>query len=64
MQKEKTNVLQVGDLTLDQKTHLVKRGEKEISLSGKEFNLLRYMMLNKGIVLTFKSFDSVFCVTF
>lgn len=51
-QKEKSNVLKVADLSLDQKTHVVKRGDNEISLSSKEFNLLRYMMLNKGIVLS------------
>ena len=51
-QKEKSNILKVADLSLDQKTHQVKRGDQEINLSSKEFNLLRYMMLNKGIVLS------------
>ena len=48
----KTNVLKVGDLSLNLDTHLVKRGGKEIELSSKEFNLLSYMMLNSGIVLS------------
>ena len=48
----KTNVLKVGDLSLNLDTHLVKRGDKEIELSSKEFNLLSYMMLNSGIVLS------------
>ena len=48
----KTNVLNVGDLSLNLDTHLVKRGDKEIELSSKEFNLLSYMMLNSGIVLS------------
>ena len=30
----------------------VLRGGKEINLSGKEFTLLRYMIQNKGIVLS------------
>ena len=33
-------------------THQVLRGGKEISLSGKEFALLRYMVQNEGIVLS------------
>ena len=48
----KTNVLKVGDLSLNLDTHLVKRGDNEIELSSKEFNLLSYMMLNSGIVLS------------
>lgn len=47
-----TNTLQVGDLTLDTESHTVKRGESEIILSSKEYNLLEYLMLNKGIVLS------------
>ena len=46
------NILQVGDLTLDTGSHIVKRGENEIALSAKEYNLLEYLMLNKGIVLS------------
>lgn len=46
------NTLQVGDLTLDTGSHTVKRGENEIMLSAKEYNLLEYLMLNKGIVLS------------
>jgi DNA-binding response OmpR family regulator len=46
------NILQVGDLTLDTGSHTVKRGENEIMLSAKEYNLLEYLMLNKGIVLS------------
>ena len=46
------NMLEVGDLTLDTVSHTVKRGEKEITLSAKEYNLLEYLMLNRGIVLS------------
>ena len=48
----KTNILKVEDLTLDLDSHLVKRGGKKIELSGKEFNILRYLMINEGIVLS------------
>ena len=46
------NCLTVGDLTLCTDTHRVTRAGKEITLSGKEYTLLRYMMQNHGIVLS------------
>ncbi len=46
------NTLRVGDLELNPLSRIVKRGEKEISLSGKEFDLLEYMMRNEGIILS------------
>lgn len=42
----------VGDLEVHLDTHKVSRGGKDISLSGKEFALLRYMVQNEGIVLS------------
>lgn len=48
----KTNVYRAGDLELHVDTCQVFRGGKEISLSGKEFSLLRYMIQNQGIVLS------------
>lgn len=47
-----TNVYSVGDLEVHVDTMKVIRGGREISLSGKEFALLRYMIQNKGIVLS------------
>ena len=38
------DVLKVADLTLDALTYEVKRGNKQIALSGKEFALLEYLM--------------------
>lgn len=46
------NELRVADLVLNINTHIVKRGEKEIELSSKEFSILEYMMQNVGIVLS------------
>lgn len=46
------NILTVADLTMDTASHMVKRGEREISLSAKEYNLLEYLMRNRGIVLS------------
>lgn len=44
--------LTVADLELDKGTLLVKRGEKTIQLTPKEFHLLQYLMSNKGQILT------------
>jgi DNA-binding response OmpR family regulator len=44
-------VLSVKDLTLDPKTFSVKRGDKMIELSAKEFSLLEYLLRNKNAVL-------------
>lgn len=46
------NILIVKDLTLDCATHIVKRAEKEIQLSAKEYALLEYLMHNQGIILS------------
>lgn len=43
--------LTVEDLTLDTVTSEVKRGGKTISLSGKEFALLEYLMRHKGTIV-------------
>lgn len=50
--KQKSALLQVGDLSLHLDTHKVMRGKREILLSSKEFALLRYMMQHPGIVLS------------
>ena len=49
---DKSNVLKVGDLELDQATHQIKRAGKNIILTSKEFNLLRYLMLHANQVVT------------
>lgn len=48
----KTTVYRVADLELHADTMKTYRGGREISLSGKEFALLRYLMANEGIVLS------------
>lgn len=42
----------VGDLTLDEDAHRVWRGGEEVTLSPTEYRLLRYLMLNRGRVLS------------
>jgi DNA-binding response OmpR family regulator len=44
--------LKVADLELDDKSLEVKRGDKLIQLTPQEFKLLRYLMSNKGRILT------------
>lgn len=47
----KKDILRFADLQLNRLTKLVKRGNVELSLTPKEFNLLEYMMLNSNRVL-------------
>ncbi|MFN3134537.1 MAG: heavy metal response regulator transcription factor [Candidatus Kryptonium sp.] len=49
---EKSNIIKVADLELDIVKHTVKRGDKIIDLTAREFALLEYMIRNKGRVLT------------
>jgi two-component system, OmpR family, response regulator len=44
--------LAVADLELDEDSHQVWRGDREVQLSPTEFNLLRYLMVNAGRVLS------------
>lgn len=45
-------VLRLADLELNLQTKIVKRGNTELNLTPKEFNLLAYMMANSGRVLS------------
>lgn len=47
-----TNVYEIADLRLDTGTQEVTRAGKEIKLSSKEYSLLQYLMINKGIVIS------------
>jgi DNA-binding response OmpR family regulator len=46
------NILQVADLQLDLDKKIAIRGQKEISLTAKEFALLEYLMRNRGRVVS------------
>ncbi len=53
-------VLQVGDLVLDSARHEVRRGDQDIELTPKEFELLEYLMRRAGHVATREQiFESV-----
>ena len=47
-----SSLLQVGNLTLDTSTQEVRRGGRRIELSAKEYALLRYLMMNRDMVLS------------
>ncbi len=44
--------LVAGDVVLDPDTHTVKRANKDLSLTPKEFSLLEFLLRNKGKVCT------------
>jgi two-component system OmpR family response regulator len=52
LSEEASSKLVLGDLELDEDTHQVIRGGREIDLTATEFRLLRYLMLNPRRVLT------------
>jgi DNA-binding response OmpR family regulator len=49
--KDKSAILQVADLTLNQTTQEVVRAGKAIELTSKEYGLLRYLMLNANEIV-------------
>ncbi len=48
----KTLVLQVADLSLDTRTHIVQRGGRRIELASKEYAVLEILLREPGRVLT------------
>ena len=48
----KTTELHFNDITLDTRTHEVNRGDRQISLTSKEYSLLELLMSNPGLVLS------------
>ena len=45
------NVLTFEDITVDEEQQIVKRAEKEVELTPKEFELLVFFLRNRGLVL-------------
>jgi two-component system OmpR family response regulator len=50
--EQRPAVLQVGDLSLDPSTRVVRRGDTAIDLTAKEFALLEFFLRHPGEVLT------------
>lgn len=51
-QVEETDALQIADLSVNEKTRLVTRGNDQIELTPREFDLLVYLLKNKHQVLS------------
>ncbi len=49
---DKSSVLKVADLEMEQLRHTVRRAGKKIELTRKEYALLEYLMINVNLVLT------------
>jgi DNA-binding response OmpR family regulator len=49
---ERPTILRAGDLELDPATHVVRRGEADISLTPREFSLLDYLLRRCGEVVS------------
>lgn len=49
---EASNELTLGELCMDLAAHRVTRAGREIKLSAKEYAILEYMLLNRGVVLS------------
>lgn len=52
MKNSNFNLIQVGDIVLDDDRRIVTVGEEEKNVTFKEDELLKYLMINKGIVLS------------
>ena len=53
MANEQTiNSIQIGDLSIDYTQHIVKRGNKELSLTPIEYRILAYLAQNSGRIIT------------
>lgn len=52
MKNSNFNLIQVGDIVLDDDRRIVMVGEEEKNVTFKEYELLKYLMINKGIVLS------------
>ncbi|MEN2488960.1 response regulator transcription factor [Flavobacterium sp. B11] len=50
--KKQTETLILGNITMDLSRHIVLKGEEEISLTQREFELLAYLIEHKGKVCT------------
>lgn len=58
--KNKHNILQIGEISINTETFEVYKNNEKVELSTREFELLKYLMENAGVVLSKEQiFDSV-----
>lgn len=61
----KNKIIKIGEITLNKDTFEVYKNEEKIELSTREFELLKYMMDNAGMVLSKEQiFDSVWGINY
>ena len=53
-----TNIFTVGDLSVDVKSHEVKRAGRKIDLSAREYSILEALIRNAGTVMTREKIES------
>jgi DNA-binding response OmpR family regulator len=46
------SMLQLADLTMDTRGHIATRGATQLELTGREFELLEYLLVNRGTVVS------------
>ena len=49
---ESPSMLQIADLKMDTRGHTVARDDTQIDLTGREFELLEYLLVNRGTVVS------------
>lgn len=47
-----SDIYELNNLVVDVQSHVVKRNNQKISLTGKEYNLLEYLIMNKNKILS------------
>lgn len=50
--RAKADLVECGDLTLDEQTHIVQKNGSKVALSALEFKVLRLLMLHAGTIVT------------
>jgi two-component system, OmpR family, copper resistance phosphate regulon response regulator CusR len=51
-EKIQENIISLGDLSLNQQTKIVKRKKENINLTKKQYNLLEFLLLRKGEIIS------------
>ena len=46
------NIIKIGEIEINKESYEVKKNDKQVTLSTKEFELLSYLMSNAGVVLS------------
>ncbi len=49
---DESDVLRIGEIMIDHARHMVFVGDQQLELTFKEYELLRYLMMNPGVVLS------------